>query len=306
MKSIKNIVTAGEFEKESPANIDKWIKKNSKGSFKLLYLKCGHIKLTRGHIILSTNETHFPDYIRFATVRGDISIENCPNLTNIRGLFCQELPIEGSLDISNCPKLESLEGLSFLIAKNLTLVSCPSLKVSGNTPIHVMGNTYVNKCGRRWTGDNFTGKDPQITESLVLNEELNEPHLLKLANQLRKDKSWSPYYKIFNDNDMEWKEILPSAVREYTDVDDERFRGIRRVISLKNLGCVLLGDGEKYTHIINGLKNVLNLQDNTCGDMSYTNILALASKSNDVTCIDFTKTPKLGRKFSKIITKDEK
>lgn len=282
-----------EFNPETKENIDKWIKKNSKGSFKLLYLKCGHIKLTRGHIILSTNETHFPDYIRFATVRGDISIENCPNLTNIWGLFCQELPIEGSLDISNCPKLESLEGLSFLITKNLTLVSCPSLKVSGETPIHVMGNTYVNKCGKKWNSDTFK----KVEESLSINEELNEPHLLKLANQLRKDKSWSVYNKIFKDNEMSWKEVLPSDVREYTDVDDERFRGIRRIISLKNLGCILLGDGEKYTHIINGLKNVLDLHNNTINNIRYTDIMGLAKKAKNVTCMDFTRTPKLGIKL---------
>ena len=282
-----------EFNPEIKENIDKWIKAHTRGTFKLLYLKSGHIKLTRGHIILSTDKTHFPEYIRFATVRGDISIENCPNLTNIKDLFCQELPIEGSLDISNCPKLESLEGLSFLITKNLTLVSCPVLKVPGETPIHVMGNTYVNKCGKKWDSNTFKN----VEESLSINEELNEPHLLKLANQLRKDKSWSVYNKIFKDNEMGWKEVLPSAVREYTDVDDERFRGIRRVISLKNLGCVLLGDGEKYTHIINGLKNVLNLQDNTVNDIRYTDIMDLAKKAKCVTCVDFTRTPKLGIKL---------
>lgn len=284
-----------EFNPETKENIDKWIKKHSKGSFKLLYLRSGRIKLTRGHIILTTDKTHFPDYIRFSTVRGDISIENCPNLTTIQGLFCQELPIEGSLDISNCPKLESLEGLSFLITKNLTLVSCPALKVSGETPIHVMGNTYVNKCGKKWNSDTFKN----IEESLSISEELNEPHLLKLANQLRKDKSWSVYNKIFKDNEMGWKEVLPSAVREYTDVDDERFRGIRRVISLKNLGCVLLGDGEKYTHIINGLKTVLDLKDNTVSDIRYTDIMNLAKKSKCVTCVDFTETPSLGKNLIK-------
>ena len=292
MKNINKYIYK-EFNPEPKEKIDKWIKKHSRGSFKLLYLKCGHIKLTRGHIILSTNETHFPDYIRFATVRGDISIENCPNLTTIQGLFCQELPIEGSLDISNCPKLESLEGLSVLITKNLTLVSCPGLKVYGETPIHVMGNTYVNKCGKKWSCDTFK----KVEESLSINEELNEPHLLKLANQLRKDKSWSVYNKIFKDNEMSWKEVLPSAVREYTDIDDERFRGIRRVISLKNLGCVLLSDGEKYTHIINGLKNVLDLHNNTINNIRYTDIMNLAKKAKNVTCVDFTRTPKLGIKL---------
>lgn len=287
----KYIFESDNFEKETKDNIDKWIKKHARGDFKLLYLKCGHIKLTRGHIILSTQETHFPDFIRFATCRGDISIEDCPELTNIQGLFHQELPIEGNFDISNCPKLTSLEGAPFLVQKNLILVSCPALKNCCENPIHVMGSVYINKCGRKWSDKDFKG---EVKESLYVLEELNEPHLLGLANQLRKDKSWSVYNKIFKDNSMEWKQVRPSAVREYPEIDDERFRGVRRVISLKNLGCILFGDGEKYTHMINGLKNVLNLQDNTCCDMKYTDILDLAKKSQSAVCIDFTQTPKLG------------
>lgn len=290
---------------KSKRRIDKWIKAHCIGQHRLLYLTPGGIKLTRGHIVITTDEETIPSYIIFNKIQGDISIENCPNLTTIQGIFNPDIEAEGNIDISQCPKLTSIEGLPYIIGKNLTIVSCPNIKDKGENNIKVLGSVYVNKSGRRWKDNDFKCDDVEIKESLdIINEELNEPHLLALQRQLGKKGEWSKYYKLFKDNTTDWKSIRPSMVREYDESDNIRFTKCRQIISRKKIGMILLKDSDLYNYIISGDKFVLDLNNNTVEEMSYKDIMDLIKDSEKVICVDISNAPVLGRKINNVINND--
>lgn len=247
-----------DFDKHLAKN---WVEDNCTGTYKVIYLKDGTLKLSSGKLIIKGyKEDSFPPYINFSAINGDIVIEKCPNIYSIEGLIKDPefMTMKGSLSIGNCPKFNTLKGFPHILDGSMTLVGNQSLKSLEDAPEMVFGNVTMMKNGKKFKEEAISRyikysrridcslEDESILESLV-NEALNEPHLLKLAKVLR-EKEGS-----FADNINKWMgniaydEIDASNVDIYNTADKtQKTRGLSAVRNL----CA-----DKYTGMIIGVTN---------------------------------------------------
>ena len=178
-----------------------WVEKYVKCSGKVQYLKNGSVKFGGDVLIKGFDGESFPHFFKVASVNGDFKIEKCLNLKNIEGLFIDYVTIKGEYVVANCPKLESLVGGPFAVEHNMSITSNPSLKSLEGCPVSVWRKVYVMKNGKKFNKEYIKSfisikldfdifcssedEEANIVESEVVNEALNEPHLLQLAKQLK-------------------------------------------------------------------------------------------------------------------------
>ena len=251
----------------------KWCEDNLKGDYKLVVLKNGHIKLRGDVIIKGYSEKSFPYTI--SAMNGNLSIEKCPNITSIEGLFVDLASVEGNLSINNCEKLNTLKGCPLTVKGSLSITGNRSLKSLEGAPDLVFGNIYVMKNGKKFSADKLGEKynvakrivcsiedDEELINEELINEAINEPHLLELVNQMKKDGE-NPKSLIFNEFGIEWDQIDSSNVQEYDKIDSKAKTKIRNIIAKRDnvRGLVLLYDivKKRYTHVISHRKDVLSL-----------------------------------------------
>lgn len=276
----------GDFLK---ASIKDWVEKYVKCTGNVRYLKNGSVKFGGDVLIKGFDGETFPQNFKISDVNGDFKIEKCPNLVSILGVFDDYVKIKGSYTVSNCPKLTSLEGSPFSVEGDLSLVSNTSLKSLGGCPKMAWGKIYIMKNGKKFTKNviksyidckldediycSMEDEEATIVEGESIFEEMNEPHLLLLAKQLkdhpilRGNKSnfnqifgrpYSAYGRGNTKTYVPFDEIDSSNVKEYKDLDEAQ-KAARQIISKGNYGLILLMIGDTYVCAINKTKQCILL-----------------------------------------------
>lgn len=256
-----------------------WIEGNCTGKHKVMYLKDGTLKLSSGKLVIKGyKDANFPSYINFSSINGDIVIEKCPNLTSIAGLIKdpEYMTMKGSLSIGNCPKFISLKGLPHILDGDFTLVGNTSLKNLEHAPEMVFGDITFMKNGKRFKEKDVQNyikysrrldcslDDEGVMESLV-NETLNEPHLLKLAKTLREiGMSFATYVVNVIRFHIAWDDVDSSYVDTYDTSDATQLKlGIREVRNLcadKFRGIAIGVKSGEYQYVLLPGKKILNLE----------------------------------------------
>lgn len=259
--------------------IKRWCEENITGDYNVVVLKNRCIKLRGNAIIKNYNDETFPYVI--SAMNGNLTIEKCPNIISLEGLFAEFLSVEGNFSINNCGKLNTLKGCPFSVKGSFSITGNKSLKSLEGGPSLVFGNVYAMKNGKKFSLDKLKEKYNVATrivcsledsEDLVneefINEAINEPHLLELVDQLKKDKISTSL--IFNQFNLEWDQIDSSQVHEYIRIDNAAKTKIRNIIAQRGnqRGLILLWSNvaKKYTHIISHRKDIISL-----GPSLYTN-----------------------------------
>lgn len=255
--------------------LNDWCKEHLKGKYKVTSLKKSGLLRLRGNVIIK----NVPDEIlpiKIGLLEGSLSIEKCPNLTSLEGLFEEFMTVKGNLSINNCPKLTSLKGCPFVVDGTFSLTGNTSLKSLEGAPEIVHGPTYIMKNGKRFSEDTIKQyiKIPQrivcsvecedIIEESMINEALSEPHLLELVDQIKKNnKDLDLKRLLFNWFEIKWDNIDSSNVREYHKLDKEALTTARNIIAARAnevKGILLLRNARgEYTHIISYKKESLYL-----------------------------------------------
>lgn len=252
--------------------IGEWFKENVKGKYKIVVLKNNTVKVWGDILIKDYKEDNFPYTISFMS--GNISIEKCPNITSINGLFTDLMTVEGSLIINNCPKLTSLEGCPMIVHGTLSLTGNSSLKSLEGAPEIVHGTTYVMKNGKRFSKEQIEKyvkmprrivcsiEDEDVLVEGLVNEALNEPHLLELVDRM-KACGMDVRTKLFNWIEIEWDTIDSSNVTEYDKIDNKVLTICRNILSGRgDRGIILLRNPrDEYQYIISYRKDILAIRD---------------------------------------------
>ena len=253
--------------------IKQWCEDNLKGNYKLVVLKNGHIKLRGDVLIKDYKDDNFPYQI--SVMNGNLSIEKCSNITSLNGLFVDFISIDGNFSINNCEKLTSLEGGPLTVKGTLSITGNKSLKSIEGAPELVFGNIYIMKNGKKFSFDKLAEKydlarrivcsledDEDLVNEDVVNEALNEPHLLELADQMKKSKL-NIKNVLFDYFPIEWDLIDSSNVQEYSKIDAKAKTKIRNIIAGRDgqHGIILLRKNINgpYDYIISNKKDVLNI-----------------------------------------------
>lgn len=260
--------------------VDVWLKDNTKGNYKYQVLKNGNFKINGTLIIKGIEEDHLPAALKIASViNGGVVIEKCPNLTNIEGLFTDDVKFDGDLSINNCPNLVSIKGMPRTVHGSISVVGNKSLKSLEGLPWIIDGFCYVMKNGKKFKEDDII-KDMigahQIVcsvedESMMIVESLGEPHLLALDKQLKTDKPGFGFADIFNPKcwrgrtskfNVSLSEIDASNVKDYKTITNTTLTAIRNVISSVNgKGFILLRNFEgEYVGVISDRKEVFKIK----------------------------------------------
>lgn len=252
--------------------VGEWFKENVKGKYKIVVLKNNTVKVWGDILIKDYKEDNFPFTISFMS--GNVSIEKCPNITSISGLFTDLMTIEGSLTINNCPKLTSLEGCPMIVHGALSLTGNSSLKSLEGAPEIVHGTTYVMKNGKRFSKEQVEKhikmprrivcsiEDEDVLVEGLVNEALNEPHLLELVDRMKACKM-DIKSLLFNWLTIEWDMIDSSNVTEYDKVDNKVLTICRNILSGRgDRGIILLRNPQdEYQYIISYRKDMLVIRD---------------------------------------------
>lgn len=281
----------------------KWIEDNCTGDFKMSYTKKG-MRLAKGTLIIKNLVGELPEFVHFVSVKGDIHIEKCNDITNINNLFDPYCDCIGDINISLCPKLVSLKGLPIYIKGNLTVVGNKSLKdIDANTPVKTVVTKKVNfaKNSTRWKEGyiskyfevigqiNCSLDDESVMEGVV-NEALNEPHLLELAKQLIDDKKGLNFGKIVQNLHYKWDEITSSNVKEYEAGDKKGLTAARRIISSGVMGMVLGKIDGKYKYVMLPRKDMYNLV--TCRhiwDLTTGDLISILDGCDEIVVVNLGK-----------------
>lgn len=260
---------------QDKAILNDWCQKHLKGKYKVTILKKSGVLRLRGNVIIKD----VPDEIlpiKIGLLEGSLSIEKCPNLTSLEGVFEEFMTIKGNLTINNCPKLTSLKGCPFVVDGTFSLVGNTSLKSLEGAPEIVHGPTYIMKNGKKFSEDTIkkyiklpqrivcSVEDYNMIEESMVNEALNEPHLLELVDQIKKNnKDIDLKHLLFNRFEIKWDNIDSSNVREYHKIDKEALTTARNIIAGRNgevRGILLLRNYKgEYTYIISYKKDSLYL-----------------------------------------------
>lgn len=283
MKNLYDIIEGLLDDEDDLVNDNKdfakaWIEDNCTGKYKVMYLKDGTLKLSSGKLVIKGyKEANFPPYINFSSIVGDIVIEKCPNLTSIAGLIKdpEYMTMKGSLTIGNCPKFISLEGLPHILDGDFTLVGNTSLKNLEHAPEMVFGDITFMKNGKRFKEKDVQNyikysrrldcslDDEEVMESLV-NEALNEPHLLKLAKTLREiGMSFATYVADEIGYHLAWDDVDSSHVDTYNTSDATQLKlGMREVrnICADKYRSIAIGEANgEYQYVLLPGKRILNI-----------------------------------------------
>lgn len=249
-----------------------WFKENVKGKYKIVALKNNTVKVWGDILIKDYKEDDFPYTISFMS--GNVSIEKCPNITSIKGLFADLMTIEGALAINNCQKLTSLEGCPMIVHGALSLTGNSSLKSLEGAPEIVHGTTYVMKNGKKFSKEQVEKhvkmpmrivcsiEDEDVLVEGLVNEALNEPHLLELVDRMKACKM-DVRSLLFNQLVIEWDAIDSSNVTEYDKVDNKVLTICRNILSGRgDRGIILLRNPQdEYQYIISYQKDMLVIRE---------------------------------------------
>lgn len=255
--------------------VKQWCADNLKGKYKVTITKDNYIKLRGDVLIKDYKDDAFP--YRISLMDGNLSIEKCPNITSLEGLFIDFLSVNGNLSINNCEKLTSIIGSPLTVKGSLSITGNKSLKSLEGAPELVFGNIYIMKNGKKFSFDklaekyNLAGRivcsleddEEDVVNEDVVNEALYEPHLLEIADQLKKSKI-NPAI-LFSHFDIEWDLIDSSNVQEFNRIDAKAKTKIRNTIARRDdiRGIILLRNerARKYTSIISDKKEILDLNN---------------------------------------------
>ena len=299
-----------------------WFENFAKGDYKIRVLKSGNIKITGDVVIKGFNGEEIPQIIHIEEVNGSFKIEKCPNLKNLNGLFVEYAKVKGDYSVGNCPKLVSIEGGPYCVTGNFYLTSNTSLKSLVGFPQFVYDGIYVMKNGKKFnektiqsyvTVPNYIAcccDGEAVMESVVVNEAMNEPHLLQLAKQLKtstiggKKYSFTDIFRAHLKNvgravDIAFDDIDTSNVTQYRYANrDDAQKAIRRIIT-KSRGALMLfteADGE-YAFAITSSKYYRILSDKYAPgrfmakeewiQLSYTDIMERTDASWGVVIIEW-------------------
>ena len=282
--------------------VGEWFKENVKGKYKIVALKNNTVKVWGDILIKDYKEDNFPFTISFMS--GNVSIEKCPNITSIKGLFADLMTIEGSLTINNCPKLTSLEGCPMIVHGALSLTGNSSLKSLEGAPEIVHGTTYVMKNGKRFSKEQVEKyikmpmrivcsiEDEDVLVEGLVNEALNEPHLLELVDRMKACKM-DVKSLLFNWIPVEWDVMDSSNVTEYDKVDNKVLTICRNILSGRgDRGIILLRNSQdEYQYIISYQKDMLVIKKaperwyNGWTDYTTTELIECIKKANSVVVV---------------------
>lgn len=281
----------------------KWIGENCTGQYKVMYLKDGTLKLSSGKMIIKGyKEANFPAHVKFSSINGNIVIEKCPNLVSIAGLLVDEyVKIKGSLSISNCPKLITLKGCPIILDGSLTLVGNTSLKSLEGAPEDVFGTITLMKNGKKFKEKDINNyikysrridcslENEEVMEGLV-NEALNEPHLLKLAKVLRKNNMSFSDYIVRHIGRYAFDEIDSSHVDIYDMVDKkqsgEGMRRLRNLCSGKFIGIAIGVINNEYEIVLIPQKNLISIDHQNIRRESSTYIASCFESCDEIIIIE--------------------
>lgn len=258
MKTLEQIYFEGlldidQTDKELTAEIrTEWLKQNGTGQFKVMALKDGTMKVW-GKVIIKTTDDSLPP-LKISYLEGNIYIEKCPNLTNLKSLFASEYSkCKGSVNITACPKLDSLEGLPAFIDDWIRITDCKSFKSLETLPKSAEGVSII-KCGKRFTKSQIEQKcntihvlcSAETDEELItemVNEAVMDPNIARFWKQVQKDKPGFKLQDITSQN-VELDQIAPSdctTYNTYTTDDKKLATALRSLVSTRE-GFVLAED----------------------------------------------------------------
>lgn len=266
MKHINNILRESLLDDDlvRTANnslIKDWVEKNVKCDGKIMFLKNGTLKFTGDVLIKGINDEIFPEGFIISDVKGDFKIEKCNNLKNINGLFKAYSDVDGDFVVSNCPKIESVAGGPMTVTGSLSFTGNKSLKNLEGMPMFVYETIYIMKNGKRFTEKDIQ-KHVQVPQRIVcsieeevnesvINEALNEPHLLELVKQIKNNNGNVRDYLHMN---VELDQLDSSNVKEFARVDTKAIKAASEIVrgnSTDIFGFVILVNHDnEYVAII--------------------------------------------------------
>lgn len=275
MKHISDILKESLLDDDLESAVDgqmlgEWMKENLSGQYKVTSLKDGTLKFRGEVIIKNYNGEAFPDNFVISFMQGDFKIEKCPNLKNIRGLFKPYTDVDGDYVISNCPKLESVDGGPMTVKGTLSFTSNSSLKSLEGMPQFVYETIYIMKNGKKFTPkyiESYTRIPKRIVCSLedelnesIVNEALNEPHLLELVKQLKANGKKVKSY--LGDTNVQLDQLDSSNVKEYTKIDAKATKAASEIVRSSDVfGFIIVVDYEgNYLCTINNNKKCTPIQ----------------------------------------------
>lgn len=281
--------------------IKSWFDNFAKGKFAIRCLKNGNIKISGDVVIKGFDGEEIPSIIHIDDVNGSFKIEKCPNLKHINNLFIEYAEVKGDFSIGNCSKLTSLVGGPYTVKGNVYITSNTSLKSLDGMPSFVYDGIYVMKNGKKFTENiiksyvtvpSFIACSEENEEDMIT-EAMNEPHLLRLAKQLKNstingmrytfnDIFGRKFSKHDSDDDLTKKvlnidvafdQIDSSNVTQYRHASDPKtLTAIRNVISKAGVrGLILFTDySGEYMFAITSSKKYRILSD----EYAYGNLKA--------------------------------
>ena len=234
-----------------------WFEENATGKFKVKISKKGITKITGDVIIKGYDGENFPD-LNIDEFNGSLTIEKCPNLVSMEGLFKQYFyKIYGNLIINNCPKLTKL-ACPNTVEGNFQLVGNSSLKSLEGAPEMVTDEVYIMKNGKKFKEEQIKkhikyigdficcseeSEEVDITESEEVNEAFGNPYLMLLAKQLK--ESGHSFKEIFNKygSNVSWDQVDSSHITihnwRYKYPSDKDLKAARAIISGKSYGYII-------------------------------------------------------------------
>lgn len=267
MRALDQYVAESVFDTESDVKglISRWVESALDGDFKFVVTKAG-VRLT-GNAVLTIDDEYIPDLFVINQVKGNIYIENCPNLKNIKNLFTERADVSGSISITNCPKLDSLEGLPYKCG-DLQIIDCRSLRSLKGICEYIEGDLDLIKVGKRFSKDEVKkyvkvgpyqyNEENMIREGLEqIDESVNDPHILRFIdyvnNVLKYEKGWIKDLVGRENYQMRLDKVTPSMVHVFKWGEDEKKRltYARKIISENITGFIILYDTDmKPTEVI--------------------------------------------------------
>ena len=83
---LDNVSRAKKGKVDHSMILNDWLKENCSGIYKFSISKNNEISLRDGKMIIKGYMGENLDILKFNKINGDLSIENCPNLTTIEGI----------------------------------------------------------------------------------------------------------------------------------------------------------------------------------------------------------------------------
>lgn len=243
-----------------------WVEQYVKCDGKIMFLKNGTVKFTGDTLIKGFDGDAFPNSFIVSEVNGDFKIEKCNNIKNINGLFKAYSDVKGDFVISNCMKIESVAGGPMTVKGSLSFVGNKSLKSLEGMPMFVHETIYIMKNGKRFTEKDIQNHtqlpwrivcsiEEEVNESMV-NEALNEPHLLELVKQIKNNNGNVRDYLL--PMSIELDQLDSSNVKEFTRVDAKAVKAASDIVrggGTDTFGFVILVNYDhEYVAIIDNNK----------------------------------------------------